>query len=443
MKYDIAIIGSGPGGYSAALSLKKKNYSVCLIEKEDIGGVCLNRGCIPTKVMAAAARKMDDIKDFAGFGIDAQVNGFDYKKLKLNQQNVINGLTKGLEFSFKKAGVDVIKGFAEIKDRNTVVVHGDENTEIRVHKIIIATGSMPFCPPCFESKDNVVTSETFWKCDDIPDEVVIVGGGVIGCEYASSLSKFGVKVTIVEMLDKILYLEDVDVSTALTNELKRQGIKILCNKKVEEVANEDEDVVLRFGDNETIKTKFVIVCTGRKLNLENIGLENIGIIDFKTINNSLKIADNIWIAGDIASGPQLAHKAYHDAHCITEQIIGNDVNPDYSNMPITIFTIPEISRVGLIENELEKNHEIKVIKVNYREIGKAVCENHTRGFMKLIFDKKTGVILNITIVGYLASEINAAAAVIVQSKMKINDLGNITFSHPTLSELLHVASIKI
>ncbi|MFH1715634.1 MAG: FAD-dependent oxidoreductase [Elusimicrobiota bacterium] len=444
--YDVVVIGGGPAGYSSALYARKYGLSVCLIEKEFLGGVCLNRGCMPTKVMTSAGRRVNDLKNIQSYGVTVNGFNFDYKQFNKSRIDIIGRLSKGLDYSLKKSGVVIKSGFGSIVSDNVVRIFKDnESVDVEAKHIIIAAGSKPSIPKFLIGKENVINSEDFWSLESIPQNIAVIGGGVIGCEYASALSALGYNITLIEMEERLLLSEEKDISQALYSELSRSGINIRCGEKVNSIeTNNDKTLRLILSKGGPVTVSLVVVCAGRSVNLDGLGLENVGAIDPNTLDrNKLNIKNNIWIAGDIAAGPQLAHKAYYDAKCIIDSIQGKKIDVDYSNMPIAIFTMPEISRVGLTEEEASKKCEIMTVKVNFAEVGKAVAEQHARGFLKLVYEKDSGNILGISIIGYCAGELQGISSVIVQNKMSINDLKAIKFAHPTLSEVFHLAVDRI
>jgi dihydrolipoamide dehydrogenase len=476
IQYDFIILGSGPAGHDIALKLSNLDSSlkICLIDENELGGVCLNRGCIPTKTMISASNKFKELKILKRYGIEIlEKANFNFEKFKNYKNTVILKLKKGLENSLIGKNIDFVKGKAKIEsnEKISVILENEKKVEFCFANLILATGSSPIS--FFNLKDknlkNVINSEDFWQLSDldINKKIAIIGGGVIGCEYSSSLADFGYDISIFEKGDRILVNEDIEISNELSNELKSKGVKLNLNAKIKEILNCEIENQLKtkivFDDKESF-FDFVIICSGRIRNLFGIGLENLGInpedLNTNLLNNSLrekfKILDNVFLIGDLASGPQLAHKAYFDSEILLKYFIekkkGNN-NLDnffeekckYENLPMVIFTNPEISRVGLTlyQSKLKFSSEnINQVRVNFAEIGKAVAENTIKGFLVINY-RENGDILGISIIGHNACEFSAISSLIISNKMKISDLQKIKFAHPTISEIFHIAADKI
>lgn len=447
-KYDVIVIGAGPFGYSCALNLANKGLSVCIIEKNTIGGTCLNRGCIPTKVLVASARKYSDISSYSKYGISIDNPKFDYSIFKKNQNTTISRLIKGLNITLKNKGVDIVRGIGSLKENNFVSVKNDEGEHVLEYKdLIIATGSRPFMPKIWQDIKNVFDCETFWNLEVLAKNILIIGGGVIGCEYASSLSHLEYNVTLIEKMDRILITEEPEISKIMHSHLTRNGVKIFTNSQVRSMKDIDDKVHVVLEDGTELENDMLVVSIGRKRNVEDLELKILGINNIEEFieTNSYKINDNIWIGGDISFGPQLAHKAYYDADRVTEDIIAGKCNADYdySLLPMIIFTTPEISRVGLTENGARYEYKnILAVTVSFVSNGKAVVENNTRGFLKMIVDNDSKIILGITIFGHEAVELHSSSLLIIKNKMTINDVANTYFGHPTLSEIFRHAAAE-
>jgi dihydrolipoamide dehydrogenase len=437
-KYQYVIIGAGPAGYHLGIKLSQLGNSVALIEKDEIGGVCLNRGCMPTKVLVTSAKKFYECKNSSLYGVNAENISFNFNSFLNNKNEIISRIKKGLAFSLQKAGVEIIKGKAFINDKNSVCIE-ESGEKIFFDNLIIAVGTSPSIPKIWQNIDGIYTSETFWKLNDLPKKITIIGGGVIGCEYASSLSILGYEVILIEKMDSILSREDEDVSSSLLRELKKRNVNVLLGKDIKNIKRENNELIVEL-ENEKINTGIIVVCAGRENNIENLKLENIGVSKSDIFNSkNLKLKDNVWISGDTAFGPQLAHKAYYDSDIILENILGEKKLPDYFDIPIAIYTNPEISRVGFTEKEAKEKCEIVSVKCSFTQIGKAVVDNNTKGFLKLIAEKSSGKILGITVFGDYATELHGYSVLIMKNKMTIKDLKKINFAHPTLGEVFQIA----
>ncbi|MFC1512588.1 dihydrolipoyl dehydrogenase family protein [bacterium] len=441
--YDIVLIGSGPAGYAAAFGLRDAGFSVCIIEKGEIGGVCLNRGCIPAKFMISASRKFYDAKYMNRYGISTGDMKFDFSVFKKNQAGIISRLKKGLVLGFKNKDITVIKGTAGISDDKHVKVETDAGMQrIGFSKLIIASGSRPFVPLEWNNIQGVINSETFWQINKLPKNIVIIGGGVIGCEYASCLSILGCNVVLIEKMDKLLSSEEPEVSENIYLELRKRNVDIYLGNEIKNIKNQDSKVVLSLSNEIEINADMAVVCIGRKRNYDKLGLELLGIKDFEKSfkQDSLKLCENVYLAGDIAKGPQLAHKGYYDAAIVVQNILEKKVTCDYTNVPIAVYTIPEISRVGLTEKEAVKKYDIVSKMMSYTKIGKAVVEYSTHGFIKIIVQKKTNIVLGITILGTSAAELQGCSLLAVKNKMTVSTLAKTYFAHPTLSEIFQHAA---
>lgn len=451
--FHTVIIGGGPTGCAAALHLAP-HHSVCVIEAHELGGVCLNRGCMPTKVLVAASRKMQETTRMTQWGIGgAATPSFDFAVFKKYQRGVIDRLKKGLDFSLRNAKVTVIRGVAAFVDATHVrVVPDDENEqcEITFEHCIIATGSVPVVPEAWKQVLGVVDSETFWQLETVPQNIAIIGGGVIGCEYASALSILGYKVTLVEKLPRILTIEDDDVANAVATELKKRGVTILTAATVQSITHADNHVHITLDDT-TIDAELAVVCMGRArqhatLELGKLGIEQTTLTDIGRVPMlQFSSVKNIWIAGDATYGPQLAHKGHADAYAIAYAILNgkNADFPHYGTIPMATYTTPEVSRVGCTEREAKEKGNYVVVKVQFSGIGKAVVENHTRGWLTLIADVSSKKILGITVVGSGAAEFSGYSLLILRNAMTTMDLASFHFAHPTVGEIFQVAAEQV
>ncbi len=444
-EFDFVVIGGGPSGSEVALKLRELGKKVCIIEKNEIGGVCLSSGCIPTKALVSAANKFSEISHLSRFGITARDVCFDYSEFKKFQKNVVLKLKKGLENSLKNSEIPVFKGLAKIKNQNTISIHSSvEKLEIEYKNIVLAIGTEPMVPSVWQNITNLKTSQTFWELEKLPENVALIGGGVIGCEYASSLADLGVNVTIFEKMQRLLLSEEPEISQQIELELKSKGVKIFLNTDVN-LQNYEDKLEVSFGD-EKMLFDLGILCLGRKRNFEDIGLENIGILPENLKVDSVEnfgLTENVFIIGDIAKGPQLAHKGYYDAENLARRLRGEKIEIDYSLIPTAIFTHPEISRAGFTKAEVENkfgNSEVLQVKVNFAEVGKAVAENNQKGFLLINFLKITKQILGISSIGNISSEFSNLSSFIFSQKLTAFQVAKINFSHPTVGEIFKIAA---
>ncbi|MFC1594430.1 dihydrolipoyl dehydrogenase [Candidatus Omnitrophota bacterium] len=421
--YDLCIIGAGWAGFTAALEARKRGLKACLVEKDSLGGVCLNQGCIPTKVFVHSATLITHIKNSALFGIDSEIKSIDFQKLQLRKRDVVDRLKKGIEFQLKSKGVDFLVGAARLVDSNSILVDGKK---IESRHILIATGSVPVELPQlkFDGK-KVLSSKEVLRLESIPQSLLIVGGGVIGCEFASAFSALGTKVTVVELLDRILPTEDREIAKKIEALFKKKGIEVLTGTNVDSVPKDNFEKVL--------------VCVGRKAYSDELGLDAVGVQLDKSgiqVNEFLQTSNPaIYAIGDCIGGMLLAHVASYEAVVAVENISGKKMSADYSAVPNAIFTEPEIGSVGFSEEQArEAGYDVQTTKFNFLASGKAHIINETGGFVKIIFDKQSKRILGGVIFGASATELIAIVTQAVKVKLTIDQIYDTIFAHPTLSE---------
>ena len=438
--HDIIVIGGGPGGYSAALRAARLGGKVLLIEKSELGGVCTNKGCIPTKAMIACAEVFDKVKNAGKYGVTAGEPKADYKSMLERRDRIVSISRKGVELLLKNAGVEVVKGVAKISGKNAVDVDG---RTLEAKSIIIATGSEPRSIPGLEPDGKfILSSDDLMGLSELPQKIIVVGGGIIGVEYASLFSKLGCKVTLVEVLDRLLPNEDEETSTEIERMLRR-GVEIHLKSKVESAdkAKKTAEVSTPEG-RKTIKADAVLVSIGRKPVIPE-GLENAGVKYDKAgmnVDDQMQTsATGIYAVGDVAGKHQLAHVASAEGWVAAENCMGIASVVYYDTVPWVVFNIPEIGRVGLTETEARRKHgEIKVGKALYSANGKANCIGEREGFCKVVCGKD-GTILGVHIIGAHASDLIAEAALAVKSRMTTNQVVQTIHSHPTLPEVFKEA----
>ncbi|MCK9471196.1 MAG: dihydrolipoyl dehydrogenase [Bacilli bacterium] len=431
MTKDLIIIGAGPGGYELALAASKKGLSTLLIEEKAVGGTCLHHGCIPTKTLYHSAKILKDIKSYSEFGICSNYE-FDYLKAREKKNEVVNTLHSGINFQLKTQKVETIYGRAKLISKNEVEV----NEEVySANFIVIATGSssINLRLPGFDNK-NVVSSTEMLNINEVPKNLVVIGGGVIGIELASIFKYYGSNVEVIEAQDRILPMIDKEVSKRLTAYLKNSGIKIYTSSSV--VGIEDNKVYFN-SKGEIIHTVYdkVLVSVGRRPNVDGLGLEDVGInYSHKGIevdNNFKTNIDNIYAIGDVTGKMMLAHTATYSGYKVLSHILGEDRAIDFNLIPNCVFTFPEVASIGLTEDEA-KGVDYKVNKFLFKANGKAHTIGESDGFVKIIsFADK---ILGVHILGPNASDIIHEAAILMNADIGIEKAKNIIFAHPTLSE---------
>ena len=425
-KHDLAIIGSGPCGYVAAIRAAQLGIKVSVFEKEHVGGVCLNWGCIPTKALSATAGVLANIQRSAEFGINIKDFDIDFSKAQERKNNIIKKLSSGIEMLFKARKIELVRTKAELG-------------KIDAKNILIATGSSPFQLPGMEFDGKLILSSTdMLELKSIPKSIVIVGGGVIGCEFASIFRQFGSEITIVEMMERLLPTEDEEISKKIEQIFKRKGIKICTGTKVEKIEN--NNVTLSSGD--TVSGEKVLVSIGRVPNsegLDGMTRDNKGWI--KVDENFRTNVKNIYAAGDVIGGILLAHVASREGICAVEAMVGRNTGIDYNVIPSCIFTSPEIASVGMTEAKARADGlDVKARKFLFSAIGKAHVSGETEGFIKLVVDNKTDKILGAQLIGPHVTELVAEISPCIQFNITSEKLASVIHAHPTLSEAIQEVS---
>ncbi|MYC77689.1 dihydrolipoyl dehydrogenase [Candidatus Poribacteria bacterium] len=443
--YDVGIIGGGPGGYVAAIKAAQLGGSVCLIEKGAWGGTCLNRGCIPTKTLFAVANLATQVQEASAFGVN--INGdatIDYPQVLTHKTSVIQQLTGGIAQLLKANGVDTFNGTATLIDRNTIVVSKPDGTteQLDAKNIIIATGSEPAEPPVFEIDENqVLTTTGILNLTELPESLLIVGGGVSGCEFASIFNALGCHVTVLELLPTILATEDVHVIRHIQLFMKRKGITIHTGAKLTHVKKSDTSVTAVLESGEELTAEKMLISIGRRYNTDGIGLEKVGVrteagkivVDPQMQTN----VAGIYAVGDVASRYLLAHVASAEGKVAAQNCLGDSVEMDYQVIPWCVFTLPEIGHVGMTEKEAtDEGYDVKIGRFPYAANGKALGLRETDGFVKTVSDSDSGDILGVHIVGAHASTLIHEAAVAIRTGATTMDIAGTVHAHPTLAEMV-------
>lgn len=447
----LLILGGGPGGYVAAIKAAHLGAEVTLIDKKYIGGTCLNVGCIPTKVLLNTTDLYHTIKnDGKNMGILSEKLSIDWEKLMRRKTNISNSLVKGVEGVLASNGVEIIMGEGKFTSRNQIEVIKEDGTEdvIDFDKAIIATGSEPVILPIPGIEgENILTSSEILSLEKLPKSLSIVGGGVIGCEFASLFSRLGVEVTIVEMLPGIVQNMDQEVVQYLDFELRNGGVEILTNSKVEKFNSEEGFVEITASTPEgekKIKADKVLLSIGRKSVVDNIGLEKIGVEYDKTIKINKKFQTNIpniYAIGDCTGGVMLAHAASAQGIAAVEHIIKNKSKMDFKTVPYCIYTKPEVASVGMTEEQVkEKGIDYSVGKFPLMSNAKALILGETNGLVKFIVDNSTDEILGMHMAGPKATELIVEGALALRLEATIDEILTTIHAHPTVGEALHEAA---
>jgi dihydrolipoyl dehydrogenase len=446
-KCDIVVIGSGPGGYAAAIRAAQLGAKVNVIEKSTLGGTCLNRGCIPTKAMIKSTALWKELQTCDKFGIELGDKKFDHAKMMERCYKVVGQLRGGVAMLFKRHKIDLIEGSGKIVAKGKVEVTSDSGTQtIECDKIIIATGSEPFELPGMEFGGNILSSTDILQLTETPKSLIVVGAGAVGVEFASIFSNIGAEVTVVEMVDQLVPTEDKQIAAVLEKNFKERGIKTYTGTKVTKTENTKTGVKCELDNGETIQAEKMLVAVGRKLNTENIGLENVGIATERgaiEVDNYMETSvAGIYAIGDITNKLMLAHVAHHQAVVAAENATGGDSKIDYRVVPGCIYSEPEIASVGINQRQAEEQGlAIKVSRFPFAAVGKALIVDETEGFVQLVTDKSTTEILGIQIVGIDAPNLIGEAVVLIGLEATAFDLAHLIHPHPTLTEAVMEAGL--
>jgi len=446
MKYDIIIVGSGPGGYVTAIRASQLGFKTAIVEKESLGGVCLNWGCIPTKALLKSAQVYDYLKHVDQYGLKAESIDKDFTAVVTRSRNIANGMSKGVQFLMKKNKIDIINGFGKVNTGKKVAVTSNDGTvtDYSADHIIIATGArsreLPNLP---QDGEKVIGYRKAMTLASQPSSMIVVGSGAIGVEFAHFYNAMGTKVTIVEYLPNLVPLEDKDVSKQFERSFKKAGIKVMTNASVESVDTSGKGVkasVKTKKGEEILEADIVLSAVGIKTNIENIGLEDVGIITDRD-----KILVNDWYQtnipgyyaiGDVVPGPALAHVASAEGITCVEKIAGlHSEAIDYGNIPGCTYASPEIASVGLTEDQAkEQGYELKVGKFPFSASGKATAAGTPDGFVKVIFDAKYGEWLGCHMIGAGVTDMIAEAVLGRKLETTGHEVLKTIHPHPTMSE---------
>lgn len=442
--YDVVIIGGGPGGYVAAIKAGQSGLKTALIEKEVVGGICLNHGCIPTKALLKSAKVYKQMLHAKDYGLLASEVGFDWSQMLKRKDGVVKKLTTGVAFLLKKNKVDVYNGLGVVKDKQTVEVNGET---LKTKNLVLATGASPVVPPIPGLKEAyekgfAVTSRELLQIEKAPKNLVIIGGGVIGVEFATIFSSLGSKVTIIEMQDGILPMMDDDVRKAYTKTLKRDGIEIQTSAQVTGVKGTDVIYELD-GKSHKVKADTVLVSVGMRANSK--GLESLNLkMNRAAVDTNDKCETNVkgvYAIGDLNGKYMLAHVASHEGLVVIENILGHDKSMDYDQVPNAVYGQPEIASVGKTEKEL-KNSGIEYVASTFpiAGVGKSVADGEKDGFIKLLVGKKYKELLGAHIFSYNASDLIAELGVTMKLEGTAYEIADTIHAHPTLSEIVMEAA---
>lgn len=457
MTYDVSVIGSGPGGYVAALRAAQLGFKTCLIEKySTLGGTCLNVGCIPSKALLDASEHYHAAEHkFEEFGITTGKLSVDMKKMIARKNSVVQQTCDGVEFLMKKNKITVYTGVGSLVSKNKISVKGqdDSTTEIESKYIILATGSKPTVPGVFNyDKKRVITSTEALNLEEVPKSMIIVGGGVIGLELGSVFARLGTKIKVVEFQDRIIPTMDKDCSKELTRVLKKQGFEFFLNHKVTAVEPQTKSAKVTFepnagGEAITDDYDYCLVSIGRRPYTDNLGLENVGIEKdergFIPVNQHLQTSvENIYAIGDVIGGAMLAHKAEEEGVFVAELLAGQKPHIHYHLIPGVVYTWPEVAAVGYTEEELKSaKRKYKSGKFPFKALGRARASGDTAGMVKVLADEVTDEVLGVHMVGPRVADIIAEAVMAMEFRASAEDISRMSHAHPTFTEAVKEAAL--
>ncbi|MED1819276.1 dihydrolipoyl dehydrogenase [Bacillus subtilis] len=462
-EYDVVILGGGTGGYVAAIRAAQLGLKTAVVEKENLGGTCLHKGCIPSKALLRSAEVYRTAREADQFGVETAGVSLNFEKVQQRKQAVVDKLAAGVNHLMKKGKIDVYTGYGRILGPSifsplpgTISVergNGEENDMLIPKQVIIATGSRPRMLPGLEADGkSVLTSDEALQMEELPQSIIIVGGGVIGIEWASMLHDFGVKVTVIEYADRILPTEDLEISKEMESLLKKKGIQFITGAKVlpDTVTKTSDDISIQAekdGETVTYSAEKMLVSIGRQANIEGIGLENTDIVTENgmiSVNESCQTKEShIYAIGDVIGGLQLAHVASHEGIIAVEHFAGLNPHPlDPTLVPKCIYSSPEAASVGLTEDEAKANgHNVKIGKFPFMAIGKALVYGESDGFVKIVADRDTDDILGVHMIGPHVTDMISEAGLAKVLDATPWEVGQTIHPHPTLSEAIGEAAL--
>jgi dihydrolipoamide dehydrogenase len=449
MDVDVAVLGGGPGGYTAAIRAAQLGAKVACIEKEpELGGTCLRVGCIPTKAWVQTAFALKEAEEsFGKFGVQVGEATLDFGASNAWKAGVVKQMTQGVAGLFKANGVEWVKGTGRFKDANTIAVEGGEDVSFK--SAIIATGSFPLRPPIpgLDSQ-RCVDSTGLLAQTEVPKRLVILGGGIIGCEFASIFNRFGSEVTIIEMLDSLIPQEDTDAAKELAKQFQKRGIALQLGKQCKEVKDNGGSITVTYGDGETVEADLMLVSVGRGPLVEDLGLEAAGVEFDKrkgiaTDDHRRTSVSHIYAVGDCAGYWQLAHTAFREGEVAAENACGHEATADIRAVPRPIYTDPEIAAVGLTEAEAREEYgdDVAVGQFPWVANARAVMQDETVGWVKSIHETRYGELLGLVMVGPHVTDLIEAGVVAIDAESTVETVADGVAPHPTLSEAIKEAGL--
>ena len=455
-KFDVTVIGGGPGGYVCAIRLSQLGLkTACIESRGTLGGTCLNIGCIPSKSLLNLSENFHKAKNFEKLGIETGEIKLNLEKMMKNKDKAVTVLTKGVEFLFKKNKVTYFKGTGSFKNQNQIsIINDKEETAIETKNIIISTGSEPVSLRGIEfDEEKILSSTGALSISKLPKKMVVVGGGYIGLEMGSVWSRLGTEVQVIEFLDHITPGMDKEISTEFMKILKKQGIKFELKTKVEKITKSKNGVIIETFSKEGKKNKFevdvVLISVGRRPYTKNLNLEKIGVeLDkrgsVKVNKNFQTNIKNIYAIGDVIEGPMLAHKAEEEGIAVAELISNQSGHVNYDTIPSVVYTSPEVASIGKTEEQLkEKGISYKIGKFPFLANSRAKTIDESEGFVKILADSKTDKVLGVHIIGQHAGEMIAEMSVAMEFGASSEDIARTCHAHPTFSEAIKEAALSV
>lgn len=442
---DTIVIGAGPGGYVAAIRAAQLGQKVTIVEKGDLGGVCLNVGCIPSKALISASHRYDHMKHSEDMGITVENVNLDFDKVQSWKSSVVDKLTGGVEGLLKGNKVEIVKGEAYFVDENSIRVMDENSAQTYSFKnVIVATGSRPVEIPGFAFSKRILDSTGAINLQELPKKLVVVGGGYIGIELGTAYANFGTEVTILEGTKEILSGFEKQMTALVKRGLKKKNVNVITNASAKSAEETDSGVKVTYevkGEEQTVEADYVLVTVGRKPNTDELGLDQVGVkisekglieVDKQRRSN----VSSIFAIGDIVDGPQLAHKASYEAKIAAEAIAGQPSEVDYLSIPAVVFSEPELASVGYTEQQAkDEGIEIEAARFPFAANGRALALNSTDGYVKLITRKEDGLIIGGQIAGTNASDVIAEIGLAIEAGMTAEDVAMTIHAHPTLAEM--------
>lgn len=454
MDYQVTVIGSGPGGYVAAIRCAQLGLKTAIIEKYDsLGGTCLNVGCIPSKALLDSSEHFHNAAEtFKEHGIDIPKPKVNIKQMIARKTDVVKQNTDGINYLMNKNKINVIHGLGSFVDKNTIKISGKEEKTITTEKVIIATGSKPASLPFIKiDKKRVITSTEALELTEVPKHLVIIGGGVIGLELGSVYARLGAKVSVVEFMDRIIATMDGTMGKELVKSLKKIGMEFYLGHKVKAVTTKGKEVVVTAdtpkGEELELRGDYCLVSIGRKPYTDGLGLDKVGVKvtergQIETDDHLKTNIDNVWAIGDVVKGAMLAHKAEEEGVFVAEQMMGQKPHINYNLIPGVVYTWPEVASVGYTEEQLkDQGTAYKIGKFPFKALGRARASMDLDGLVKVLADKETDEILGVHIIGARAADMIASAVTAMEYRASAEDVSRMSHAHPTYMEAMKEACL--